>query len=506
MAWKKCTTGGTTYYHNEETDETEWGRPEGYTSEDEGAHTTGADTDDEAFAEFAEFNMDHGLLFELQSLDLFTRLNPREPLDLSDEAVSSDAAAKIAFVNEKLQEGAGSDEDWVQAMSTNNFALAEYLLHFLESSANHALSLSASQCLAFAGNLYPKLWADYTQDEAHAHLGSLLRSAIHLVFRLSALSQVADEHAPSAEPYMGFDERDVAEFNLQGYDEHVNAGSAESGAEAVEERGLTVLTYLLLLFQFFSKEVTVMKYSVDASAVEVNTLGELAVTAVCQLSLDEVHKELKGALDSPQEQISRLEKLLVRSLVAIYPNFDEDAYLLTLKVVAALNRQAPFVEALNSTEVAKMCTSLQVQSGSAANISQGLMHLLNDIGTPAHTLPEAVPVLLFYISLLKLTESEEGFFYTNDMQIITDVVIRELFNIPFECDNEAELMVLEELRVNYMNIAAAMNTHEAWRGYKNDELREALQFVVTSSESCAEWDSEMFCWSRDTAQEMLESA
>ena len=149
-----------------------------------------------------------------------------------------------------------------------------------------------------------------------------------------------------------------------------------------------------------------------------------------------------------------------------------------------------------------MCTALQ--QNSAANISQGLMHLLNDIGTPAHDLPEAVPILLFCISLMKLTESE-GFFYTNDAQIITDVLIRELFNIPFECDTEAELMLHEELRVNYMNIAAAINTHDAWRGYKSDEVREALEFVVSSGDTVSGWDSEMFCWSRDTAQEVLDS-
>jgi hypothetical protein len=34
--WMKCTTGdGTVYYHNEETNETEWEPPEGYISGDE---------------------------------------------------------------------------------------------------------------------------------------------------------------------------------------------------------------------------------------------------------------------------------------------------------------------------------------------------------------------------------------------------------------------------------------------------------------------------------------
>ena len=487
MTWKKCTTGGTTYYFNEETDETEWNCPEGYVSENE--------DDEDKFAEWAEFTMDHGLLFELQSLGLFTR--QKEALELSDESACKDAAQKMDFIIEKLQEGAGSDEDWVQAMSTNDFALPDFLLQFLQHSASPALSQSSAQCLAFAGNLYPKLWADYTHDEAH--LAHLLHAAIRLVFRLTALSLIKDDAALNSELYIGFDKRDVVDFGLEGYDEHTGGGSEEaSGGGAGEERDMAVLTYLLLLFQFFSKEITVMKYSVDTSAVDT---GELAL--VCEQSLENVHKELQTALTSTSQlHVSRLEKLMVRALVSIYSVFSEDAYLLTLKVVCALNRQAPFVDTLNSTEVAKMCTALQ--QNSAANISQGLMHLLNDIGTPAHDLPEAVPILLFCISLMKLTESE-GFFYTNDAQIITDVLIRELFNIPFECDTEAELMLHEELRVNYMNIAAAINTHDAWRGYKSDEVREALEFVVSSGDTVSGWDSEMFCWSRDTAQEVLDS-
>jgi hypothetical protein len=54
----------------------------------------------------------------------------------------------------------------------------------------------------------------------------------------------------------------------------------------------------------------------------------------------------------------------------------------------------------------------------AVNISEGVMHLLNDIGYPAHTLPETVPCLQLCCDLIA-AEGFDGFFYTNDIKVGT---------------------------------------------------------------------------------------
>jgi hypothetical protein len=130
------------------------------------------------------------------------------------------------------------------------------------------------------------------------------------------------------------------------------------------------------------------------------------------------------------------------------------------------------------------------------------MHILNDIGFPSHQVPEALPLLRFCTDLANLVDSD-GFFYSNDVRVIIDMIIRELYNLPFTCDTETELHGLEELRVQYIKFARALIAHEAWKSYNCAELRGALCFVVSETNNCAEWGSELLCWSRETAEEVL---
>jgi hypothetical protein len=491
--WKKCTmSDGTTFFEDEETGETTWDCPDDYDSD--------ADRNNEKFAEFEEFTMDDGdLLFELQTLGFFTRV--RKP-DIASDFFCQDAATKLAFINEKLETGVGSDEDWMQAMTVNDFALVEYLSLFLGIGVKVSLCRTAAQCLAYVGNLYPRLWSDYVVTDKR--LDFMLGAAMYLTLRLGALSQVKDEQQLSTVPYMGFDERDVADFHLgDEYNEFAVNASADAGvaADAAADRNMTVMTYLLLIFQFFCREVTIMKYSVDVSLVKVEEVAE-----VCALGIEGAAKEMRTILKSKtrHEKTSRIEKLLTLVLISVNTFFSEDAYLLTFKVIAALNRQAPVVSSINSTEVASMCTSLQVQGAGSLNISQGVMNLVNDIGCPDHMVPEAVPVLILCTNLITI-ENSGGFFYSNDVQVIMDVSLRELNNVPFDCDDETEVLFNEELRVKYMDIIESLNAKDLRSDYKTSELRDVLEFVVSSGEQTQNHSPEQFCWSRDTAREMLDN-
>jgi hypothetical protein len=432
-------------------------------------------------------------------LGVFTRLRQ---VDVSVESIRRDAETKVDFINQKLSEGHGSDADWVRAMSTNDFVLVEYLMKFLHTRVESKLSNAAAQCLAFAGNMYPNMWQDFVYDEHR--LDDLMTCAMRLMMRLSALSLIKDDSTTSMDtaPYLGFDVRDVKDFNLEGFDENLLPPDT-SGAEDAETRNMTVLTFLLLLSHFFDQEITSMKYSVDTSSFKENETIKIS-----EFTLKEVTKEFRdtlaeGSNSKSHEKISRLVQSFVRTLILMQSSFSEDAYLSTLKVMCGLNRQCPLFDVLNSTEVAKMCSLFQESSGAA--ISQGLLHLLNDIGTPAHTTPEVVPILLMFNNLINLSGAH-GFFYTNDIQVIIDIIMRELANIPFACDTEIELQYLESIRVYYMKIATSLSTHEAWKSYKEREMRDTLEFVISSTNSCEGWEPDLFSWSREAAQELLESS
>lgn len=71
----------------------------------------------------------------------------------------------------------------------------------------------------------------------------------------------------------------------------------------------------------------------------------------------------------------------------------------------------------------------------AVNVSEGLMHLLNDIGHPEHNVPEALPCLQLCCDLVT-AQGFDGFFYSNDIKVLVDVIIRELTNLPLVCSSK----------------------------------------------------------------------
>ncbi len=49
-------------------------------------------------------------------------------------------------------------------------------------------------------------------------------------------------------------------------------------------------------------------------------------------------------------------------------------------------------------------------------LTQGLLHLLNEIGYPGHVCAESIPILKLCVDLIEAVESE-GYFYTNDIKV-----------------------------------------------------------------------------------------
>jgi hypothetical protein len=361
---KKQTADGTVYYQDANRGLVQWTAPDDFDPAEFCRDTLHGD----AFAEFSEFTMEDNFLFELQSIGLFTR---QKDVDVSSGAMLQDVSRKITFLKGKLEDGVGLDSEWEVAMATNNFALVHFLLGILNFRVDAVLSSSVMQCLAFAGTLYPKVWADFVNDEVNLQI--LCRCTIHLTANFVAIVSTKKSAKSSSSPYLGFDERDISDFNLVGVERDGDEGTPShgvSGLEGHDDRDSSILVCLMLLSQFFAKEISLLKCSVDTSVTTAEDIER-----VCALSADEVDAELSVLLSEKNISPGRFMRVMCRALVFSLPLLAEDAYLLAIKAIAALNRQNPIFDAIQSTEIAKMCAVLHFDGANAINISE-VMHFL----------------------------------------------------------------------------------------------------------------------------------
>jgi hypothetical protein len=317
----------------------------------------------DVFAEYSEYNMEDNFLFELQSIGLFTR---QKDIDVSSRAILQDVSRKITFLKGKLEDGVGLDSEWEVAMATNNLALVHFLLSILNSRVDAALSSSVMKCLAFAGTLYPKVWADFVNDEVN--LQTLCRCTARLTANFVAIASTKKIAKSRSSPYLGFDERDISDFNLVGVERECSEEAPShgvSGLEGHDDRDSSILVCLMLFSQFFAKEISLLKCSVDTSVTTAEDIER-----VCTLSAEEVDVELSMLLAEKHISPGRYMKVICRALAISLPSLTEDAYLLAIKAIAALNRQSPIFDVIQSTEIAKMCAVLHFDGSNAINISE----------------------------------------------------------------------------------------------------------------------------------------
>lgn len=143
------------------------------------------------------------------------------------------------------------------------------------------------------------------------------------------------------------------------------------------------------------------------------------------------------------------------------------------------------------------------------NVSEGLLHLLNDIGYPNHKLPETLPTLQLCYDLIT-TPEYEGFFYVNDLkvsvviislilpslQVMIEVIIRELSNLPWDeeswslqkyeddlliaSSNRGELIIYDGLNGPMEGVASDVVPH-------NELLRQMYLKLTTALMNWTTW-------------------
>ena len=468
---KHYTDDGIDYYFNEAKNETVWDAPADYVSPSEsndegdesegegGSSSSGAEEDeeeDDGWRNEAEY--DSGLLGELQEWGLFDKP------ELHGNEVDKE---KVQLVKARIEEGAGTDQEWMECFQANNFAIVEYLL--LQGPKEEAVTV-----LAHAGNLYPQMWADFIVSERR--LRDVLKATVTAIERVRRCFLTETEVVITYKHYVGYDKRDSVSYGAA-VEEEEDGDEVQVEDNDQEERQ-AVMVHLFMVFHFFVCEVPFLKARVSQGQGSSRTsLAQLGVT-------DKDLADLVGAKNSTDDAVL---KAVAQYLVVHNKFFSEDVYLLSIKVLAGLNRQF-VVDDDSSTEVAALLVAQQAELDEerCVGLSEGIMHTLNEVLYPAHFSVETLPVIRMCKDLVQAAGT--GFFYSNDVDVITDIILRELRNLPPTGDDERATLALDELRVHYTHFAGAiLAAHVA-----EDEKEEALVEILAHIRSVgSEWCSEI---------------
>jgi hypothetical protein len=197
----------------------------------------------------------------------------------------------------------------------------------------------ASRCLAFAGNIYTTLWGEFMES------GDFLE--IVLTFTLKCVERVSywvfqnrdtKNNRVVSQRYLGFDERDKKDYNMEGYDDEKEADNIRANELANREE--TIMTWLLILSQIYSQPLPKVTSKVEEKRA--------VRSASCKEKEDETEAE---AATTQSMHVIEVLKDTLSALLHMTKNMSEASYLLVIKVATAVNLQFPLQLETNTTEV-----------------------------------------------------------------------------------------------------------------------------------------------------------
>lgn len=432
-------------YHNSTYDQ--------YDSKIESEVENGSDTKTYPDISNSAFVYSDGVVFELERNRVFTSRSMEADLELVDY--------KLQILKSALEQK-GTDKEWLVAATSMEYLLVQYLLSVINSANSPAGHLKkASVCLALTGTVVPQLWSQFVCTDKKLEL--LLHSAVSCVnnvhLLVDQLQQLRSRDSCSGLPYAGFDQRDIKEFNLA---EDYNQPDRDSYGNMLDIDLLqdSIQVWLLLLFQWFSSPLSVLSHSLKNDRAKVLGLKPT------------------GSSSSAAEPIStRICSTLVEPLLVLSYYLPDNAFVEFIKALAAINSQFPSIDIIGSSEVAIKVMSLLTDETSSCNslenLSEGLLHCINEIGYPKHLSREAVPILKLCVDLVDAADSE-GFFYSNDVKVLIDVILREF-------SNNGEL---DAGQIMYLRLLKSLLNRSTWRtqdnGYKTEEILSMLSAIETN--------------------------
>jgi len=353
-----------------------------------------------------------------------------------------DAGAKVTRMHlqakglEEALKEKGSEKEWKSICANNDFCMIDKLISLVLVGSDTEL-----RCLAYAGVIYNSLWTDFTAlnksnlRKVYQTIDSTL-NAVHEL--LGVYEEMKSKYSSNKGPYAGFDERDIKEYNMDGWEEFQGdkyTGSAEvqALAEELKDAEHVLMVLLLLLSQIFGHCASLKDH-----------LGRNSLLCDPNLSLlknvlvptegegeEEATENSTGASvliysgDCPPF-LPLLERLIVSS-----DSLPEGAYELLLTLLARLDGLFPEIELgvgdRSTTSLAAICAAMQGVGTASVNLGEGMLHNINTSGYP--NMDEDMMTTLSFILHL-INASPFGYFTLNNVKVLVDIILREVRNLP----------------------------------------------------------------------------
>ena len=362
--------------------------------------------------------------------------DPRDDIDYLDEM-------------EEALKFQGSESEWKEIFEHKDFAILLNLSR-LCSQRHYPLEtrLKSATCIAYSCNIQPNLWNDSNIAFGENTISLLYSVTSGSILALNEMILEMNESkskdvAHRNVPYAGFDERDIKEYDMTGYEEYEKKNKRNNNDndtdhnyekdfhELDEQEELDkekIMIWILVIIQIYTGKCEVIRANLLQNQKLSDGYFPLILTHIEDETLEKTGSCLDGTRGDIPVPLQSIELLL-----RLTSELHDSAFALALQAASLMNDVFPITRRLTDDAegscVACMCCVLESQ-GKLPNMAEGLMHQLNEYGFPEHDDPCCIPTIRFMCQLMSL--SEHGFFSRNDIPVIIDICIRELENIPGE--------------------------------------------------------------------------
>ena len=258
-SWVKYLTDeGKAYYYDEITMLTQWNKPDGYISD--GERNDDTVSGEEGYPEIEEPDY---LMTEISSLPpnknilikierIYWKFLRSPSLSALTEQVDIDSIiGKLEELETLFQ--SGSESDWLYSLKYEQFVLFHNLFTMLLlNQAVIPVRDACIRCIAYAGNIHKRLWSEYIAKYGHQSLFEFTSVVAKVVEAAAITAKNILPRALPAIPYHGFDERDIKEYNLQGYEQKQEQILEPLSSMNLESIDSTLQYWLLAAYQAYA--------------------------------------------------------------------------------------------------------------------------------------------------------------------------------------------------------------------------------------------------------------
>eukprot|EP01032_Pedospumella_encystans_P007599 gene7599-9100_t len=427
----------------------------------------------------------------------------------SGRVLLSEVSEKIEIIRTAFEDASGSDEELIEAIN--------------EIETARSYEDVAARCLAFAGDIHYAMWTDVCAQSSHRLHLVLLASKKATVRIAQLVACMPEKPLANSYGYLGYDERDVQDFDNEGYDQSEKAGHDEAKS-AIQDN---INVWFLVLYQIFAQPVPQLSKKVVASRARKNSRHSSRRLVKIKDSTSSDTAASTDPFDSFDlvafitEVVHALLELLGRHQLA------EEAHNNCVKVVACINAQMPRLQHVDSNEVAAGFAAAD-SGDSGENLTQGLLYLLNENGYPHIHNSETLAGIRLCKDLLNVEketpedgdeESEghtvtnfaRGHFYTNDVKVMVDIIIRELSNIPHNTSGLVTLVDVDsdEAALNGTVSTSGRSKRSSSRAEKiahvlHGTVRFAYLELLDAIVNKSTWTSSGDCYMKDQLKTLLD--